>query len=294
MSVASPAVRHLSDYDTSRRYRATLVASNRLNTGSPEAEVRELLFEIDRPGLAAEIGQSLAVVVPGDPEFGRPEHVRLYSIADVPERSASGRPRLRICVRRHSYLDEFTGERYPGIASNTLCDLRPGQSLSVAGPFGLAWEVPENRAATLILIGTGTGIGPFRAFVKHLHRDVPDWRGKIWLFYGARSGLELLYLNDERDDFVQYYDRGTFEAFRALSPRPDWADPIGWDYAIAARADELWTLLVRPDTYVYLAGLEPMRAELEKVFEGLAGSKQAWRQRRAELAASQRWVELLY
>ena len=45
----------------------------------------------------------------------------------------------------------------------------------------------------------GTGIAPFRAFVKHLYRDIGDWRGQVRLFYGARSGLELLYMNDEVD-----------------------------------------------------------------------------------------------
>jgi ferredoxin--NADP+ reductase len=138
---ASPAVRHLSDYDTARRFRATLLSSERLDAASPESEVRELLFELDRPGLTIEVGQSLAFVVPGDPEFGRPEHVRLYSVADLPERSGAGRPRVRICVRRCSYIDDFTGERYPGIAEHAVRSAS-GEALSIAGPFGLP-EVPK-------------------------------------------------------------------------------------------------------------------------------------------------------
>jgi len=294
MSVATQAVRNLEEYGAAERFHATLVASERLNSDGSEAEVRELVLEIERPELACQVGQSLALVVPGDPEFGKPEHLRLYSVADLPERGPSGKPRVTICVRRCAYIDEFTGEQYPGVASNYLCDLRPGAELTLAGPFGLAWEVPEDHGATLILIGTGTGIAPFRAFVKHIHRDVPDWKGKIWLLFGAKSGLELLYMNDERDDFAQYYDRGTFEAFKALSPRPEWADPIGWDYAIEARSEELWAQLEKANTYVYLAGLEPMRAELERVFEDLAGSRERWQRRKAELMAGGRWVELIY
>jgi ferredoxin--NADP+ reductase len=294
MNVAAASVRHVEDYAAEKRFRAVVVSSQRLNPASSDAEVRELVLEVDRPDFPYELGQSVALIVPGDPEFGRHEHVRLYSVADLPEPGPAGKPRIVLCVRRCAYLDEFTGEQYPGVASNYLCDRRPGDAITLAGPFGLAWQVPEDRAATLVLIGTGTGIAPFRAFVKHLHRDVPDWRGRVWLLFGARSGLELLYMNDERDDFSQYYDRGTFEAFKALSPRPEWADPIGWDYAIEARGEELWAQLEKTNTYVYLAGLEPMRAELEKVFEDLAGSRERWQRRKAELMAGGRWVELLY
>jgi ferredoxin--NADP+ reductase len=164
----------------------------------------------------------------------------------------------------------------------------------MAGPYGLAFEVPEEMDANLILIGTGTGIAPFRAFVKHLHENVPQWKGTITLFHGARSGLELLYMNDERDDFSQYYDSDTFEAFKALSPRPKWTGNIDWEGALAQRGEKLWSLLGQPNTYVYVAGLEKMRGELDNAFSEIAGSEQKWARRRAELTAGGRWVELLY
>ncbi|NIV46676.1 MAG: ferredoxin-NADP reductase, partial [Gammaproteobacteria bacterium] len=63
-------------------------------------------------------------------------------------------------------------------------------------------------------------------------------------------------------------------AFKALSPRPHWADPIAWDQAIAERGDELWKMLGEPKTYVYVAGLEPMRDQLDTVFSELAGSRE--------------------
>ena len=101
-------------------------------------------------------------------------------------------------------------------------------------------------------------------------------------------------MNDRHDDFVNYYDKDTFEAFKALSPRPHWADPIGWDYAIENRADELIEMFEQPNTYVFLAGLEAMRDELDKVFARRMGSPKSWQRRKAELAAGKRWVELLY
>jgi len=290
----SEPIRHLADYDTADRFRATVIANERITPESSEEEVRELTLDIDRPELDFSIGQSLGVVAPGDPVFGQKEHFRLYSVADLPEKTPDGRPRIKICVRRCFYVDEYSGERYPGVASNYLCDLGPGATIEMTGPFGIAFEVPEEHDANLLLIGSGTGIAPFRAFVKHLHRDVEDWKGRIWLFYGAKSGLELLYQNDLNDDLAQYYDEATFEAFNALSPRPSWADPIAWDYAIEARSEELWEMLGESRTYVYVAGLEKSMADLDRVLTRVAGSEERWLRRKAELRAGGRWVELVY
>ena len=288
------AVTHLEDYDTEQRFQATVVSSERITPEESDVEVRELTLDIQEPDFELHLGQSVGVISPGTKEFGQKHHFRLYSVADLPERGASGLPRIKIAVRRVSYVDKYSGEQYPGVSSNYLCDLVAGDSITMAGPYGLAFEVPEEMDANLILIGTGTGIAPFRAFVKHLYQNVPEWKGTITLFYGAQSGLELLYMNDERDDFSQYYDSDTFEAFKALSPRPTWAAPIDWEAALAQRGEKLWTLLGQPNTYVYVAGLEKMRGELDVAFSEIAGSGEKWARRRAELAAGGRWVELLY
>lgn len=288
------AVTHLDDYDTEQRFEAIVVQSERITPEASDVEVRELTLDIQQPDFELRLGQSVGVLSPGSKEFGQEHHFRLYSVADLPERGSSGLPRIKIAVRRVSYVDAYSGEEYPGVSSNYLCDLRPGDTITMAGPYGLAFEVPEEMDANLILIGTGTGIAPFRAFVKHLHKNVPEWQGTITLFYGARSGLELLYMNDQRDDFSQYYDSDTFQAFKALSPRPSWAAPIDWDGALAERGGELWGLLGQPNTYVYVAGLEKMRGELDEAFAEIAGSKQKWARRKAELSAGGRWVELLY
>ena len=288
------AVKRLQDLDTDTRYRATLASNERITPDESDEEVRELVFEVDAGEFEVEIGQSVGVFAPGAPEFGAEHHFRLYSVADLPARGPSGKPRIEVVVRRCDYVDRYSGERYPGIASNYLCDLAPGDAIEIAGPYGPVFEVPDDREANLILIGTGTGIAPFRAFVKHIYRDIKDWKGRIWLFYGAKSGLEMLYQNDRRDDFAQYYDEATFEAFQALSPRPNWADPIAWDLAMAERGDELWKMFGDPKTHVYVAGLEKMRDELDRVFGELAGTKEKWQRRKAELMAGGRWVELLY
>lgn len=284
----------LSDYDTQTRYKATVVSSTRITDDSSKDEIREIVLDVDHGDFSYEVGQSVGVLAPGQSDLGQDHHFRLYSVADLPGRSENGGPRITLCVRRCSYIDWYSGEHYPGIASNYLCDLVPGDEITITGPYGLAFEVPDEPGANLILIGTGTGIAPFRTFVKHLYTHARDRIGRVWLFYGARSGLELLYLNDRANDFAQYYDDKSFEAFTALSARPEWSDSFTWDETIGERGEELWSMLGDINTYVYVAGLEKMRDELDKVFAKVAGSPDRWERRKAELIAGKRWVELLY
>lgn len=284
----------LDDYSKEKQFGATVLSSARITPEDTEVEIRELVLEVDRAEFDYAAGQSIGVVTPGPHDLGHDIHFRLYSVADTPSRSESDKPRITIAVRRVTYIDDYSGERFDGVSSNYLCDRREGDKVLITGPYGYAFEVPEDKDANLVLIGAGTGIAPFRAFVKHIYNDVKDWRGKVRLFYGAHTGLELFYMNEYRDDFAQYYDEDTFEAFSALSPRPNWADPIAWDYCLEDRSVEILEMLDDPKTYIYVAGLEDVRDELDDVFSRLTGSEQRWHQRRAELVAGGRWTELLY
>jgi ferredoxin--NADP+ reductase len=284
----------LDDYPTEPRYTATVLSTEPITEQGADVEVRELVMEVADHEFDFELGQSIGVLVPGPKEFGGSIHHRLYTVADVPKAKGEGNPEITIVVRRCSYIDDYSGEEYVGINSNFLCDRKVGDTVTITGPFGMPFKVPGDRNANLLLIGLGTGIAPFRALVKHIYRNIGDWQGKVRLLYGAQSGLELLYMNKQRDDFSNYYDEDTFEAFKALSPRPNWADPIAWDYAIEDRADEIWEMLNDEHTYVYIAGQKRIRDALDRIFSGMSGSKEGWENRKQELIEEERWVELLY
>jgi ferredoxin--NADP+ reductase len=284
----------LDDYPTEPSYTARVLSTERLTEEGADVEVRELVMEVENHDFNFEIGQSIGVLVQGAKEFGSPTHLRLYTVADLPGPGERGNPRVTIAVRRCSYIDDFSGEEYIGINSNYLCDRKPGDKVRITGPFGMPFRVPEDKHANLLLIGLGTGIAPFRALVKYIYRNVGEWKGKVKLLYGAHSGLELLYMNNQRDDFTNYYDEETFEAFKALSPRPNWADPIAWDYAIEDRADEIANLLADEHTHVYVAGQTRIRDALDQLFSNMFGSEAGWKSRKAELVEQGRWVELLY
>ena len=136
-------VTRLEDYDTNQRFQATVVSSDRITPESSDIEVRELTLDVQNADFDFQLGQSVGVLAPGSKEFGQEVHFRLYSVADLPTQGEAGKPRITICVRRCSYIDEYSGERYDGIASNYLCDLRPGDTLLVTGPFELPFDVPD-------------------------------------------------------------------------------------------------------------------------------------------------------
>ncbi|MDH3747896.1 MAG: ferredoxin-NADP reductase [Gammaproteobacteria bacterium] len=284
----------IEDYPTEPRFAATVLSTEPITDETADAEVRELVLEVDHHQFDFEIGQSIGVLVKGPKEFGSSVHHRLYSVADTPLPKTLGKPEITIVVRRCDYIDDYSGEEYVGINSNYICDRKAGDKITITGPFGMPFKVPGDTNANLLLIGLGTGIAPFRALVKHIYNEVGGWRGKVRLLYGAHSGLELLYMNNKRDDFARYYDEETFEAIKALSPRPNWSDPIAWDFAIEQRADEILDMLSDDHTYVYLAGLKPVRDAFDKLFSNMHGSAEGWDKTKAKLIEQGRWVELLY
>lgn len=283
---------HLLDFDTEKRYKAVVKDTSRLTPQNTE-EIREIILEVKDPKFDCEVDQSFGVLVNATGDFGNTFHHRLYSVADLPEQ-VNGNKKITMLVKRCSYVDDFNGEEYKGVASNYLCDRKKGDEITLTGPFQLPFKVPEDKTANMILIGMGTGIAPFRAFIKHIYKNVEGWEGKIRLFYGARSGLELLYLNDKDGDLTNYYDKGTFEAFHALSPRPQWSDSIELEKALEAQTAELKELLSQSNTYVYVAGYANILNKLNIAFSNILGSEEKWKLRKAELIAGRKWAEIIF
>src|SRR5262249_41762506 len=145
-------------------------------------------------------GQSLGVLPPGVDERGRPHKLRLYSIASTRLGDDGRGTSVSLCVKRVLDRDPTTGLEHRGVASHYLCDLRPGDEVQVTGPAGKTFLLPDNPGTDLILVATGTGIAPFRAFLHRLYGELPRWTGTVWLFFGVRTEAECLY----RDELENY------------------------------------------------------------------------------------------
>jgi ferredoxin--NADP+ reductase len=272
---------------------ARLKTSRRITPESTD-EVRQLVLQIDDPAFRYAAGQSIGVLVEGPHAFGNPFHHRRYSIANPTQTGNMQSIELEILVRRCFYIDEVSGERYPGIASNYLCDAKPGDSIRITGPYRSPFKVPVDKRSNLLMIGTGTGVAPFRAFIRQIYDQHGGWEGDVRLFYGDQGGMNLLYLNDEQRDLAQYYDDATFKAFSTLIDRPllDAAD--GLEKSLAEHVGECQRLLRDGNTHVFLAGQEKAASVFDKVMANAFGSENEWQEMKRHLISADRWAELLY
>jgi ferredoxin--NADP+ reductase len=270
------------------------IKDSRRITPESSDEVRHITLQVLDPAFQFVEGQSIGVVVPGPHPFGNPYHVRRYSIANARSIPLDAGVALDLLVRRCFYIDEVSGERYPGIASNYLCDAKPGAPLTISGPYLSPFKMPLDNRANLLMIGTGTGIAPFRAFAQLIYERRGDWKGQVRLYYGGRSGLDLMYTNDETTDLASYYDEKTFKAFRALGTRPLMTSSQALEHGLADNADEALRLINEPNTHVFLSGLGKIAAVFDKVMAERAESPEDWKAIKAKMIDEGRWSELLY
>lgn len=284
---------NLTEYDISHPYTAVVASTERI-TPENTAEVRHISLNIASATFNYLEGQSIGVLVPGPHPYGNKHHMRLYSIANARQGEDQNMAELAICVRRCFYIDEISGERHPGVASNYLCDLRPGDKVDIVGPYGRQFLAPRDPTSHLLMIGVGTGIAPFRAFLKHIYSERGDWKGKVRLFYGAQTGMDLLYLNDENGDLANYYDEETFKAFQAVSPRPHVDDPVDMGRTVVDNAEEVWEMIQSPKTHVYVAGLASLEDQLDVALGKVAGFHETWLDKKEQLIEEHRWSTLFY
>ena len=150
--------------------------------------------------------------------------VRAYSLANCPQENDHIRLNVRIATPPPAVPDAP-----PGKLSSYLFSLRPGDNVSVVGPFGDFLAKDTN--AEMIFIGGGAGMAPMRSHIlDQLERLKTRRRLSFW--YGARNLREAYYV-EEFDELMLRYDNFTWTL--ALSePLPDstWTGHTGFIHEV--------------------------------------------------------------
>lgn len=107
----------------------------------------------------------------------RPLTPRMYSIASS---QASVDAEVHLTLANVAY--EYEGESRWGVASNFLSELAEGDKLPIFVEENPRFHLPADNSRDVIMIGPGTGIAPFRAFVQE--RSANGASGRNWLFFG--------------------------------------------------------------------------------------------------------------
>ena len=164
-------------------------------------------------------GQSVGIMAAGEDTNGKPHKLRLYSIASTRHGDDFEGNTVSLCVRQLQY--EKDGQTINGVCSTYLCDIKPGDQVKITGPVGKEMLLPEDEEANIVMLATGTGIAPMRAYLRRMfepsEREKNNWnfKGKAWLFMGAPKSANLLY-EEDLQRYLQNYPEN-FKYTKAIS-----------------------------------------------------------------------------
>ncbi|KAG6507333.1 hypothetical protein ZIOFF_032675 [Zingiber officinale] len=293
----------LNLYKPKEPYTATIVSVERLVGSNAPGETCHIV--IDHGGnVPYWEGQSYGVIPPGEnpKKPGNPNNVRLYSIASTRYGDSFDGNTASLCVRRAVYYDPETGKEDPskkGVCSNFLCDSKPGDKIQLTGPSGKIMLLPEdNPNATHIMIATGTGVAPFRGYLRRMFmEDVTSsykFGGLSWLFLGVANTDSLLY-DDEFNNYLKNYP-DNFRYDKALS-REQKNKSGGKMYVqdkIEEYSDEIFKLLDE-GAHIYFCGLKGMMPGIQDTLKRVAEQRgESWDAKLSQLKKNKQWHVEVY
>ena len=247
---------------------ATVVGNYRLTDESapraaPPAPIHHIVLDFGSMPFPVLEGQSIGILPPGTTHDGKRHHARQYSIASPRNGERPGYNNLSLTVKRVTHDHE--GNAAAGVCSNYLCDLKKGDTVTVIGPFGSTFLMPNHPNSHLLMICTGTGAAPMRAMTEYRRRRrLSGATGKLMLFFGARTKEELPYfgpLTKLPKDFI--------DTNLAFSRTPGQAKRYVQD-AMRERAADVAQLLKDDHTHVYVCGLRGMEEGVLQALQEIA------------------------
>jgi ferredoxin--NADP+ reductase len=260
--------------------------------------VRHLVFDISAGDLRYLEGQSIGIIPPGVDKNGKPEKLRLYSIASTRHGDRVDDKTVSLCVRQLEYKHPETGEMVYGVCSTYLCNLEAGADVKITGPTGKEMLLPEDEDTKIVMMATGTGIAPFRAYLWRMFKDAekaanPDYqfKGFAWLIFGIPLSANILYKQELEEIQQKYPDN--FRLTYAISREQQ--NPQGGRMYIqdrvAEHAAELWNLFSTDEkSHAYICGLKGMEDGIDAALSAEAAKQGVdWKEFQRSLKKAGRW-----
>ncbi|WP_066377614.1 MULTISPECIES: ferredoxin--NADP reductase [unclassified Anabaena] len=259
--------------------------------------VQHLKFDLSDGNLKYIEGQSIGIIPPGVDKNGKPEKLRLYSIASTRHGDDVDDKTVSLCVRQLEYKHPETGETVYGVCSTYLTQLEPGAEVKITGPVGKEMLLPDDEDANVIMMATGTGIAPMRAYLWRMFKDAeraanPEYqfKGFSWLIFGVPTTPNILY-KEELEEMQQKYP-DNFRLTYAISREQK--NPEGGRMYIQDRvaeyADELWQLIKNEKTHTYICGLRGMENGIDAALTAAAAKEGVvWSDYQRTLKKAGRW-----
>jgi len=239
-------------------------------------------------------GQSIGIMPAGEDANGKPHKLRLYSIASTRHGDDFNGNTVSLCVRQLQY--EKDGETINGVCSTYLCDIKPGDKVKITGPVGKEMLLPDEEDSNIVMLATGTGIAPMRAYLRRMfeatEKEKNKWnfKGKAWLFMGAPKSANLLYEEDLQRYLTEFPDN--FKYTKAIS-REQQNTKGGRMYIqdrVLESANELFNMIEDEKTHIYLCGLKGMEPGIDEAMTKAAEEKGLnWAELRPQLKKAGRW-----
>ncbi len=187
---------------------------------------------------------------------------RLYSIASSPEYEP-GTVHLTVGIVRYTHHDrDRTGLATGFLADRCkVADTDIGIFMSPTRSFIL----PKDLSTDIIMVGPGTGIAPFRAFLQQ--RDIDGATGRNWLFFGDWTESGENYYKEEMDDWKE---RGILTKHDLAWSR-DGSEKVYVQHLMKKHGEEIWAW-IDGGAYFYVCGDKSrMAKDVHKTLIGICG-----------------------
>jgi len=150
--------------------------------------------------------------------------VRAYSMANYPEERGIIMLNVRIASPPPSVPDAP-----PGKMSSYIFNLKPGDKVTISGPYGDFFALDTDNE--MVFIGGGAGMAPMRSHIFDQLKRLKTKR-KISYWYGARSSREIFY-QDEFDALAKEHDNFKWHiALSSPSPEDEWTGMTGFIHQV--------------------------------------------------------------